>query len=166
MRPDDKRVWYSNNLRCEDCAPNCCVCGRPCCVWNAAEQVLGDDLASEKEKQRALKLMQKLQRVLPVGEEPRTHVLCSSPGGCGLYACPYCAGRCPTTMCRDIQCLVSSACPFPLYLSVLFLTSFRIARRIRGGLATGTLLTKRATEGSLSLRSGGSSSTSYANETS
>lgn len=138
MRPSDGRIWHSKNLRCDRCSSDCCVCRAPCCKWKEAGNVLADDSSKESDKEVAGRLLQLLQEVMPRGVDPTTHVQCSTPGGCGLFACPDCAGRCPTALCQDIQCKVRSVFFLSTQHPVLFLTSPRTASRIRGANATGT----------------------------
>jgi hypothetical protein len=77
-----------------------------------------DKETPDEEKIEAEKVASLVVGVMPHGTDPTTFMKCLLDSGCGKMVCPICCGRCPTSICQDLQCIVSSSIFYVPYISI------------------------------------------------
>lgn len=107
-RPNESRAWDHRNLWCADCRKTCPICNITCCVKEEMAQKAADESLDPEKVHQAKRLGKIIEHLGAHAKDVSTFTQCTPPDGCGRYVCASCSGVCPSEICRDIQCKVST----------------------------------------------------------
>lgn len=108
-RPNESRAWDHRNLWCVDCRNSCPICNTTCCVREELAQKAADESLDPENVHQAKRLGKIIEHLGTHAKDVSTFAQCTPPDGCGRYVCASCSGVCPSEICRDIQCKVSTS---------------------------------------------------------